>query len=78
MINLVVEYKMEQHNIFEEKKKPVLIFVLDSFVKIEESKKFLRMVEEIAKSYFEKVYFAWVDGNLNMERKIMLGIEHDV
>lgn len=78
MINLVGEYKMEQHSIFEEKKKPVLIFVIDTFVKVEESRKFLRMAEEVAKIYFEKVYFAWVDGNLNIQRKQMLGIDHEV
>jgi len=53
------------------------VFVLDSFVNIEISKKILRLAEEVAKEFLGKVYFGWVDGNLNLERKKLLGIEHN-
>ena len=35
------------------------------------------MAEEVAKEYVGKIFFGWVDGNLNIERKKLLGIEHN-
>lgn len=75
-LKLVDEITSETYPFYEEKKKPLLIFVIDSFVDVETSRKILYMAEEAAKSFLDKVYFGWVDGNLNLERKLMLGIEH--
>ena len=75
-MKLIDELNTESFRFYDEKQKPLLVFVIDSFVNIESSRKILRMAEEVAKDYIGKVLFAWVDGNLNNERKKLLGIEH--
>ena len=74
---MVDEIQTESFRFYDEKQKPLLVFVIDSFVQIETSKKILRIAEEVAKDFLGKVYFGWVDGNLNLERKKLLGIEHN-
>lgn len=76
-LKLVDEINLETFKFYDEKQKPLLIFVIDSFVNVEASRKILRIAEEVAKDYIGKVFFGWVDGNLNSERKKMLGIEHN-
>lgn len=76
-MKLIDEINVESFKYYDEKQKPILIFVIDSFVNVEISRKILRIAEEVAKEYINKVYFGWVDGNLNIERKLLLGIEHN-
>lgn len=76
-LKLIDEVNSESFKFYEEKQKPLLVFVIDSFVNIEVSKKILKMAEEVAKDFLGKVFFGWVDGNLNIERKKMLGIENN-
>lgn len=76
-MKLVDEINLDTFKFYDEKQKPLLILVIDSFVNLEASRQILRMAENVAKEYIGKVLFGWVDGNLNSERKKLLGIEHN-
>ncbi|EGR32371.1 hypothetical protein IMG5_085760, partial [Ichthyophthirius multifiliis] len=74
-LKLCDEFTMENYPVYEGKQH-ILVAVIDSIVEIEKSGNLLVLLEDLGKTYFhKKLYFLWVEGNLNMEKKKMFGIQ---
>lgn len=55
-------------------KKPILVAVVDSILDVGTTKRLLSMLESLAKQFVHSLHITWVEGNLNPEKKKMLGI----
>ncbi|KAL4497402.1 hypothetical protein ABPG72_011337 [Tetrahymena utriculariae] len=74
-LRLVDEFTLENYEYYQiDKKKQILVAVVDSILDVTQSKKVISILESLAKQFVHKLHITWVEGNLNPEKRKMLGI----
>jgi len=71
-LRLIDEFTLENYQFYT--KNAVLVAVVDSILETSATKQLLSLLEPIAKHFSHSLHVTWVEGNLNPEKKKMLGI----
>ncbi|KAL4447017.1 hypothetical protein ABPG74_013869 [Tetrahymena malaccensis] len=74
-LRLVDEFTLENYEYYQQdKKKQILVAVVDSILDVTQSKRVISILESLAKQFVHRLHITWVEGNLNPEKRKMLGI----
>ncbi|KRX11070.1 Thioredoxin-like fold [Pseudocohnilembus persalinus] len=76
-LKLVDEFTYQNYKFYQEKKKPILVAIVDSIVETEKTEKFIYLLEQLAIKYIDKIYITWVESALNPEKRNLLGIKQN-